>query len=462
MTSVGDGAMLPERFRSRTLPSTSDPLALGTALARRSAAPVMLYERAGEWSLGSGALVEISVRRDGVRVRRADGASEFRPSGEDPLQVVRAVLSELPSTGWRAYGWARFELAAALFGIGVPGAPDQTLAYVVVPEREIRLRPGYVELRAVREAELDRLTELVRVTRPDAEPVVEHLVDEHRPDSDYPRLVAEAIAGIHSGALKKVILSRRVLVDRPLDLPATYLAGRRANTPARSFLLDLGGLRAAGFSPETVVEVAAEGTVSTHPLAGTRALVGDPATDARLRRDLQGDSKEIVEHAMSVQLAQEELRGLCEEGSVRVTGFMDVLERGSVQHLASRLYGQLPAGRNAWHALRALFPAITASGIPKRAACSWIHRNEPEPRGLYSGAVLIADADGSLDAALVLRTIFEQDGRYVLRAGAGIVGASDPAREFEETCEKLRSVSRFLVPAGADPKGTFREVRQDG
>jgi salicylate synthase len=144
--------------------------------------------------------------------------------------------------------------------------------------------------------------------------------------------------------------------------------------------------------------------------------------------------------------AQHELGEVCASGSVLVEEFMGVRQRGSVQHLASRVTGRLAPDRNGWHALAGLFPAVTASGLPKAAACEAIHRYEPGERGLYSGVVLTADADGALDAALVLRTVFQQGGRTWLRAGAGIVEQSDPARELEETREKLRSISRFLVP----------------
>lgn len=140
---------------------------------------------------------------------------------------------------------------------------------------------------------------------------------------------------------------------------------------------------------------------------------------------------------------------MCQPGTLVVDEFMAVLERGSVQHLASRVSGRLALGHDGWDALAAVFPAITATGVPKAAAFAAIRSYEPEPRGLYSGAVISADADGSLDAALVLRTAFQRDGRTWLRAGAGIVGASRPERELEETREKLRSVSRFLVPAVA-------------
>ena len=95
------------------------------------------------------------------------------------------------------------------------------------------------------------------------------------------------------GPPDKAVLSRTVLLpegNRP-DFAASYLAGRQANTPARSFLLDLGGRRAAGFSPETVVEVEAGGRVRTQPLAGTRALGPDPAENSRLRENSSATRK---------------------------------------------------------------------------------------------------------------------------------------------------------------------------
>lgn len=152
---------------------------------------------------------------------------------------------------------------------------------------------------------------------------------------------------------------------------------------------------------------------------------------------------------MSVKLAYDELRAVCDPDTVAVTELMAVRRRGSVQHLASRVGGQLAGVRTAWDALAAVFPAVTASGIPKAAAYACIRRHETQRRGLYAGAVLVASSDGSLDACLVLRTLFEEDGRAWLRAGAGVVAGSVPQREYEETCEKLRSIAPHVVPAAS-------------
>ncbi|MCK9900693.1 salicylate synthase [Parafrankia colletiae] len=464
----------PSNSHRRTVPLAQPPATVAARLARGASGPFVVYERAGEWSFGVGVLAEIELRAGELRHRTGTGPWHVEPPGPAPLGRVADILAGLGLTDWRAYGWAAFELSHLLAGLAVPAGPDPLL-HLVIPRREVRLTDGVAVVRSpdaddprdrsnrgqAGEAEssdladladLDDLDDLVGVVTSAAPPAATGpllTVDlEHGIDA-YQRSVAAAVADIRADRLRKVILSRVVPVDGDVDLVATYEAGRAGNTPARSFLLDTGYLRAAGFSPETVVEVTADGLVSTQPLAGTRALTGERATDGELREELRSDPKEIYEHAVSVQACQDELSRFCRPGSVTVDEFMTVLERGSVQHLASRVAGRLAAGRDAWDAFGTVFPSITASGVPKVAACAAIPGYETGPRGLYSGAVLMVGADGSLDAALVLRTVFQRDGRTWLRAGAGIVAQSDPVRETEETREKLRSVSRFLVAAPA-------------
>jgi hypothetical protein len=86
-------------------------------------------------------------------------------------------------------------------------------------------------------------------------------------------------------SVHKVILSRLVPVPEPIDLPATYLAGRRGNDPARSFLMRLDGWELCGFSPEIVTRVPPDRTVVTQPLAGTRALDADRVADHARRTE---------------------------------------------------------------------------------------------------------------------------------------------------------------------------------
>ncbi|WP_343055172.1 salicylate synthase [Azospirillum oleiclasticum] len=449
-------------FREETIPLAVPPLPLAALLAESGLEErAMVYERNGEWSVGLGTLAELRIEDGSVRLL-VDGSERDWPAAAG-MDGVEAALPALPWRGWRAYGTATFELARRFQGLDTTGGTDGEVPLrLFIPRMECRLREGTAVLRAVEEGDLRR----VRAAFDDAcRRVMEEgngmaarrhacrlevSAVETEDAGPYTARVAAALSEIAAGHYTKVILSRRVPLGRRLDIAASYLAGREINQPVRSFLLIGPEFQAAGFSPETVVEVDAGGSVSTQPLAGTRALDADETGNAARARELHADPKEVAEHAVSVRLAFEELASVCAPGSVAVVEFMEVRRRGAVQHLASRLTGRLGGTRDRWHAFQTLFPAVTASGIPKREAVEAIGRLEEGPRGLYAGCVLLADDDGSLDAALVLRSVFQDRGGSWLQAGAGVVALSTPERELRETCEKLSGVARGLV-AAPDP-----------
>ncbi|RSS79826.1 salicylate synthase [Streptomyces sp. WAC05292] len=440
--------MSPYYVETRIEPA-EDQLAAAAALADSGLHDdYVVYEGPDGWSYAGGTLAELTLDRTGARLS-CDG-ERFLPWDGKPLRQVQSLLDTLAVDGWRAYGWAAFELSYAKDG-SLDHVGGEKLLHLVVPRTEVRFE-GATAL--VRSADPEGLVAALDVLRSPGRAGGGRTtrIDVRGFDkTDYRSSVESAVAEIHEDRLQKVILSRVVEVEDDIDLVETYVRGRRGNTPARSFLLRLGGVEAAGFSPETVVEVESGGRVYSQPLAGTRALTQDPQRNRALREDLLSDPKEIYEHAISVKVGTDELTDVSQAGSVEVPEFMAVKERGSVQHLASRVSGRLADGFGTWDAFGAVFPAVTASGVPKDAAYDVIRQYEPERRGLYSGAVLTVDEDGGMDAALVLRSVYRQGGRTWLRAGAGIVGQSTAAREFEETSEKLESVSRFLVAAdGAD------------
>ena len=451
-TTTGCPALLAAAHRGSThyfetrVPLIEDPVTVAARLARAGLHDsYVVLEQPGRWRFAAGTRAEVTLDRDGARLRTEAGVDTLLPWGGCPFQLLAKLLQQVEVPGWRAYGWIGFELAYAR-ATGRTYLGSQRLAHLIVPRAEVLLEDGMAALRAADQPTMDALLAAVApASTPD--PAPRPLPVRGVGEAAYTAAVAGAVADIHAGRLQKVILSRVVEVDTPLDLPGTYLAGRRGNRPARSFLLSLDGLEATGFSPEIVVAVTADGQVVSQPLAGTRPLTGDPDRDKVLRDELLACPKEIYEHAISVKTAADELEPICQPGSVQVPEFMGVRERGSVQHLASQVAGRLAPGRTSWDAFAAVFPAVTASGVPKAEAYEAIRRHEPEPRGLYGGAVVTIDHTGEMDAALVLRTAYRQQGRTWLRAGAGIVGASTPDREYEETCEKLDSVARFLVPA---------------
>lgn len=412
----------------------------------------LVYEGTDGWVYAGGARCEIVLTASQVRVTSHDGKGgtsvRVSPYTVRPAQALEEALAGLDLETWRAYGWIGFDFCAPFHGATGHLDDDDELAHLFVPEFEAFVdRSGDLRFVGV-DSELE-----TRMRSLAANPIrVDD--DARRPlpvtedATNYRERVATAIDEIHAGRYEKVIISREVTVPFDVDIPATYLTGRLANTPARSFTFRLGGLEAAGFSPEIVGSVDESGLITTEPVAGTRAHGVSPEADAAARAELENDDKEIVEHAISVRTSCAEVAAVAVPGTTAVAEFMTVRPRGSVQHLASTVVGQLAQPRSAWDALQELFPSVTASGIPKAPAVDAIYRLEASRRGVYSGAVVTASSAGELEATLVLRSVYRDGDRSWLRAGAGIVRQSSPEREFTETCEKLGSVAPYLVAEG--------------
>lgn len=424
----------------------TDPAA---AMSRLAAADrfgeYVMYEQPGEWVFAADPLGSVELDAGELRVVWG-GETTARAWTGSPAQVVDAALAELPLEGRNAFGWIGFEFCA--YSLRATSYLNRltSLAHLMIPRIEVRIDASGVRISGATPAEACDIHDLIAESQGTELPVA-HPVDVRPDPTDYQGRVATAVAEIHAGDYQKVILSRKVDLPFAVDVPATYRLGRANNTPARSFLLRLGGLEAAGFSPELVASVDDDRVVTTEPLAGTRAFgLGVEADDAA-RADLLADPKEIVEHAISVQTSFAEITAVATPGTPAVSDFMAVRERGSVQHLASTVRGTLAPDRTSWDALEVLFPSVTASGIPKREGVDSVFRNDHDPRGLYSGAVVCVSPTGALEATLVLRAIYQTGEGAWLRAGAGVVGQSRPEREFEETCEKLGSVAPYVVKA---------------
>lgn len=426
------------------MPARVDPADLAAELAaalhERVGEQYLLYEHTGQWVLAGGVEAMIELDSDELRVIR-DGKTLRQQWSGRPGSILGAAIDALLEETDQVFGWIAFEFGVYKYGLQQRLAPGTPLARLFWPSSRIVVSQDGISLSS--DAHREVVLELLRGGVPDLRET--RGIDIFADGSKYRDRVNTAIGEIAAGQYDKVILSRSVEVPFALDFPSTYRLGRRHNTPVRSFLLQLGGIRALGYSPELVTAVRRDGEVITEPLAGTRALGRGPANDRQARDDLESNSKEIVEHAISLRTSLQEMIEIAEPGTAVVTDFMTVRERGSVQHLGSTVAGRLDASSDRMDALEALFPAVTASGIPKGAGVEAIMRLDEGPRGLYSGAVVIVSADGALDAALTLRAAYESPGKTWLRAGAGIIEESLAEREFEETCEKLSTLAPYLI-----------------
>ncbi|KVE24482.1 salicylate synthase [Burkholderia singularis] len=402
-----------------------------------------VYERGPCWYVGIGAKASLMIDSDGRQATIfANGETQSVAVNGTLAETARTFLSRHGPPAARIFGQAGFNYAAHVNGH--PYRPGRwPLLALMLPHKEVVFDGNSATIYTVDQATAQEIQALM-TARAKEMPSGGLSVDASANAADYEDRVSRALIEIGNGAYAKVIIARSIELESEIDMPATLRHGRASNSPARSFLLKHGQFEAIGFSPELVTLVE-NGVVTTEPLAGTRSALGTDEEIAARRNELLNDPKEIVEHVLSVRAAIEELDEICVAGTVSVNDFMSIRQRGSVQHLGSRVSGRLACGKDAWDAFDTLFPSITASGIPKKLALHAIERLEDTPRELYAGAVLLLEGHGMFEAALVLRSVFQDKSRRWLQAGAGIIAQSRPERELAETNEKLASIAPYLV-----------------
>jgi anthranilate synthase component 1 len=270
--------------------------------------------------------------------------------------------------------------------------------------------------------------------------------------AEFEAMVERAKDYIRAGDIFQVVLSQRFTLPFKLPPFSLYRSLRRLNPSPFLFFLDLDGYTLVGSSPEILVRLR-DGVVTIRPIAGTRRRGADRAEDAALAGEMLADPKERAEHTMLLDLGRNDVGRVAEIGSVRVTEKMAVEYYSHVMHIASNVEGRLRAGLDAIDALIAGFPAGTVSGAPKVRAMEIIDELEPVRRGFYAGAVGYFGADGSMDTCIALRTGLVTDGELHVQAGGGVVADSEPALEYDESCNKAQALIRAAINAAGYARG---------
>ncbi len=409
----------------------------------------------------------ISLERDQAVVRDHDYSEIDRFPATDPLEALRRVLPKTPADGSlpvslaSGVGYLSYEASARFEPVlpvpeadpvGLPLAlfhlPDvlivfdhlaqtATVSAIDAPEADDRLA-AVLEMLARPSSIEGAVPVPVATTRPAP------------PDADprYEAGVARLVADIHAGEMLQTVLARRFSLPCSVGPLEVYRSLRRINPSPHLFAIDLGPNRSVlGASPELLVRVR-DGVVATRPIAGTRPRSADPAEDQALERDLLEDTKELAEHAMLVDLARNDVGRVAIPGSVSVPALHSIERYSHVMHIVSEVEGRLREDRDAFDAVRSVFPAGTLSGAPKVRAMQAIADLEEEQRGAYGGAIGFFAPD-DVEAAITIRSMVLKDGTAFVHAGAGIVADSVPERESAEVAAKAGAILSAIAEAEA-------------
>ncbi len=267
----------------------------------------------------------------------------------------------------------------------------------------------------------------------------------------YEEAVEKAKDYVTQGDIFQVVLSKRYDFKFQGDLTEFYRSLRTINPSPYMYFFKAGSRQIVGASPEMLARTENR-TVETFPIAGTRPCTANHIENRRLAKELLADPKERAEHVMLVDLARNDVGRIAKYGSVRVPEFMQVHRYSHVQHIVSRVVGDLRDDQESYDALRAVFPAGTVSGAPKVRAMEIIEELEPACRGPYAGAVGYFSYNGNADFAITIRTLFAENNKAHIQAGAGIVADSVPEREWFETEHKAGALMKALQEAGGNKK----------
>jgi isochorismate synthase len=119
------------------------------------------------------------------------------------------------------------------------------------------------------------------------------------------------------------------------------------------------------------------------------------------------------------------------------------LEAGSIRHLATKINGNLKDHSLFGTLVEALHPTPAVGGYPKRKAVDFILNTENYERGYYTGYIGYQEKEKSrLYVNLRCGQLFSD--AVLLYAGGGIVKGSSPAKEWQETVEKMKTIGQLF------------------
>ncbi|HSU79847.1 MAG TPA: isochorismate synthase [Candidatus Angelobacter sp.] len=255
--------------------------------------------------------------------------------------------------------------------------------------------------------------------------------------------VKTATTKIANRELEKVVLAREVEIqgNTHFSLPSILKSLADNQQMSYIFAFERGDKCFIGATPERLIERRGT-TLYTGALAGTAARGRSQAEDRRLENDLLRDTKNRGEHDFVVKMICEAMANFTEE--LTFPDRPEVLKVKDVQHLYTPISGRAKRQVSLLDIVEKLHPTPALGGQPREKALELIQQLEDFNRGWYASPIGWLDAEGYGEFAVAIRSALIKDDRAWAYAGCGVVEASDPDEELEETHLKLRPMLAAL------------------
>jgi menaquinone-specific isochorismate synthase len=191
-----------------------------------------------------------------------------------------------------------------------------------------------------------------------------------------------------------------------------------------------------GASPELLLQKN-NMSISTMALAGTTNRGIYEEGDIQLAKELLSSKKDRKEHQIVVQQIIDNLKSFIDPNTLSYGDTPHIHKIHNVQHLRTNISAQLKGEISLLEIISHLHPTPAVGGKPRSEALQLIRTIEGS-RGWYASPVgyIKSNLDGKFIVGL--RSALVQERIIHAFAGAGIVGASDPIKEWEETKLKFK------------------------
>lgn len=189
------------------------------------------------------------------------------------------------------------------------------------------------------------------------------------------------------------------------------------------------------FSPERFVEIK-KNKIFTYPMKGT-IDASIPNAQARIL----GDTKEMAEHTMVVDLLRNDLGIVGKKVRVEKFRYIDKINAGDKKLLqvSSKISAHLEEN---WHErigdiITSILPAGSITGTPKKKTVEILENIEGYNRDFYTGIFGVFDGV-NLDSSVMIRFIQkEKNGQLFYKSGGGITCDSNVNLEYQELIDKI-------------------------
>lgn len=257
--------------------------------------------------------------------------------------------------------------------------------------------------------------------------------------------VRDAVDALRARGMRKVVLARALDVDfdEPIR-PEQIVRNLASDNPCHyTYAAALPSTRTlVGATPELLLSREGSHVVS-HPHAGSMPRFADPVANKASGDALLASKKDQIEHVAAAEAVVERLRPFCRK--LTIPDGPELVSTPTIWHLRTTIIGELiDSDITALHLAAALHPTPAICGTPTDAARALVTELEPYDRAYYAGTVGWVDADGDGEWAVAIRCAEVAESSMRLYAGGGIVEASDPRSELDETTTKFQTLLRAI------------------